>query len=154
MSFVYIPLCWNASPTLLLIVSCYSGEHENRGGWETDIKQPRRRRRLSVGVLLRARPALSGRGSIFRCREWTNLRREDKEKWVRFPSIWESVLVRAENPFPFPRDLWSGITQEALRWELLHLAWERSWWSGLRCPPPPLKWEAPLRPPWSEPARL
>lgn len=56
--------------------------------------------------------------SIFQWTDWANLQKEDKEKWVQFLSIWESVLVRAENPFPLPWDLWSGITQEAWRWEL------------------------------------
>lgn len=43
------------------------------------------------------------------------------------------MLVRAENPFPFAWDLWSGITQEAQRWELY--VWpgrvhDRAAWGG------------------------
>lgn len=56
--------------------------------------------------------------SVFQGTDWANLQKEDKEKWVQFLAIWESVLVRAENPLPLPWDLWSGITQEAQRWKL------------------------------------
>lgn len=126
-------ICWNSLPTILLIISCYSVEQENRG-LQTDIKRPERHQDLSSCVFCYEQgPHYHGKVYLFHSTEWANLQNEDKEKLVQFFSIWESVLVRAENPFPFAWDLWSGITQEAQRWELY--VWpgrvrDRAAWGG------------------------
>lgn len=123
---------------LLGYIACCCAYHQllrtmKTGGWkQTSNGQRGVRDYLPVcSTLSRARETITW--SIFQCIEWANLQKQDKEKVGSISSIWESVLVRAKNPFPFPWDLWSGITQEALRWELYvwpGRAHDRAAWGG------------------------
>lgn len=104
-----ISFFWNGVlffETLLLIISCYSREHENSGWKQTSNSRRGVGAYLPVCSAIRKALTIMAR-SIFQCTEWANLQKEDKEKWVQFlPSEKVCLLERRiHSRFPGTFDL-------------------------------------------------
>lgn len=98
--------CSSFFETLLLIIRCYSGEHENCGWKQISNTQRGIGAYIPVCSAMRKASTIMAR-SVFQWTEWANLQKEDKEKWVQFlPSEKVCLLERRiHSRFPGTFDL-------------------------------------------------